>query len=73
MTEAEYQERGAVPREALALLKASQDLACMLLDFPLPGPVVVACDNKAALCLCRDQKEGQRSNSTDIFHHFARH
>jgi hypothetical protein len=70
--EAEYQACGAVAREALSFAKATQDLVYMSLDFPLPGPVVVACDNKAELWLCQDQKEGQRSKHIDIVHHFAR-
>jgi hypothetical protein len=34
--------------------------------------VVVRCDNKAALSLCKDRKEGQSVKHIDIIHHFAR-
>jgi hypothetical protein len=30
------------------------------------------CDNKAALSLCKDRKEGQRVKHIDVIHHFAR-
>ena len=30
------------------------------------------CDNKAALTLCNERKEGQRVKHIDIIHHFAR-
>jgi hypothetical protein len=42
-------------------------------DFPLSGPISVACDNKAALALCKNCKEGQRSKHIDVIHHFARY
>jgi hypothetical protein len=35
-------------------------------------PIVIGCDNKAALLLCRDCKEGQLSKHIDVVHHFAR-
>jgi hypothetical protein len=70
--EAEYQACGAVTREALSLHKACRDLAPMSSDFPLTGPVVIRCDNKAALSLCRDRKEGQLSKHIDVIHHVAR-
>jgi hypothetical protein len=41
-------------------------------DFPLGEPVVIRCDNKAALSLCKDRKEGQRVKHIDVIHHFAR-
>jgi hypothetical protein len=47
-------------------------LSLQAVDFPLPGPVVIACENKAALPLCKDPKEGQRSKHIDIVHHLAR-
>lgn len=34
--------------------------------------MIVMCDNKAALTLCNDRKEGQRVKHIDIIHHFAR-
>jgi hypothetical protein len=40
--------------------------------FPLVGPVTIACDSKAALPLCKDDKEGQRVKNIDIIHHSAR-
>jgi hypothetical protein len=40
-------------------------------DLPLKGPVVIACDNTAAISLCKDCKEGQRVKHIDIIHHCA--
>jgi hypothetical protein len=40
--------------------------------LPLKGPVVIACDNKAAIPMCKGRKEGQRFKHIDIIHHFAR-
>jgi hypothetical protein len=34
--------------------------------------VIIRCDNKAALSLCKDRKEGQRVKHIDVIHHFAR-
>ena len=70
--EAEYQACGAVAREGLSLRKALEELAWLSEDFPLPGPLTVLCDNKAALSLCNDRKEGQRVKHIDVIHHFAR-
>jgi hypothetical protein len=70
--EAEYQACGSVAREGLSLLKALDELALLCSDFPLKGPLNVFCDNKAALLLCKDRKETQRSKHIDIIHHFAR-
>jgi hypothetical protein len=70
--EAEYQACGAMAREGLSLLKALVELALLSDDFPIPGPLIVRCDNKAALSLCEDRKEGQRVKHIDIIHHFAR-
>jgi hypothetical protein len=70
--EAEYQACGAAAREGLSLLKALGELASLSGDFPLVGPVLISCDNKAALSLCQDRKEGQRVKHIDIIHHFAR-
>jgi hypothetical protein len=61
-----------VDREALSLSKIMEDLQPIFLDFPLPGPIAVACDNEAALALCRCCKEDQRSKHIDVIHHFAR-
>jgi hypothetical protein len=41
-------------------------------DFPLDVPVVIRCDNKAALPLCQHVKEGQCMKRINIIHHFAR-
>jgi hypothetical protein len=49
-----------------------RDLHSVSRDFPLSGPMSVACDNKAALALCKNCKEGQRSKHIDVIHHFAR-
>jgi hypothetical protein len=70
--EAEYQACGAAAREGLSLGKAFGELALLSPDFPLGGPVVIRCDNKAALALCKDRKEGQRIKHIDVIHHFAR-
>jgi hypothetical protein len=39
--EAEYQACGAVAREDLSLLQMSQDLAQLLFNLSLSGPVVI--------------------------------
>jgi hypothetical protein len=70
--DAEYQACGAAAREGLSLIKALGELTSLSADFPLQGPVVIGCDNKAALSLCKDRKEGQRVKHIDIIHHFAR-
>lgn len=70
--DAEYQACGAVAREGLSLLKALDELALLSSDFPIQGPLPIKCDNKAALSLCNDRKEGQRVKHIDIIHHFAR-
>jgi hypothetical protein len=49
-----------------------RDLQSVSRDFPLPGPVSVACDNRAALALCKNCNEGQPSRHIDVLHHFAR-
>jgi hypothetical protein len=41
-------------------------------EFLLGGPVIIRCDNKAALSLCKDRKEGQRVEHIYVIHHFAR-
>jgi hypothetical protein len=51
---------------------ADREMALLSSDFPRGGPVVARCDNKAALSLCKDCKEGQRVKHIDIIHHFAR-
>jgi hypothetical protein len=61
--EAEYQACGAAARafRGLSLLILGE-LASLSGDFPLVGPVLIGCDNKAALSLCQDRKgraEGQ--------------
>jgi hypothetical protein len=70
--DAEYQACGAVAREGLSLLKALDELALLSDDFPISGPLTILCDNKAAISLCKDRKEGQRVKHIDIIHHFAR-
>jgi hypothetical protein len=61
-----------VAREALSLFKAQIELGLLSDDFPIVGPLIISCDNKAALSLCKDRKEGQRVKHIDIIHHFAR-
>jgi Reverse transcriptase (RNA-dependent DNA polymerase) len=70
--DAEYQACGAVAREGLSLIKALDELALLCSDFPITGPLQIFCDNKAAISLCADRKEGQRVKHIDIIHHFAR-
>jgi hypothetical protein len=65
--EAEYQACGAVAREAFCIRKIISDLQLVSWDFSLPGPISVACDNKAALAFCKN-----RSRHIDGIHHFAR-
>jgi hypothetical protein len=50
--EEEYQTCGAAARKGLSLIKALGDPALMSGDFPLVGPVLISCDNKAAVSLC---------------------
>lgn len=70
--DAEYQACGAMAREGLSLLKAFKEIALLCDDFPIVGPLSIFCDNKAAITLCKDRKEGQRVKHIDIIHHFAR-
>jgi hypothetical protein len=72
MMDAEYQACGVAAREGLSLIKALGELTLLSADFPLQGPVVIGWDNKAALSLCKDRKEGQRVKHIDIIHQFAR-
>jgi hypothetical protein len=67
----ECQTCGAAAWEGLSLIKALGELTSLSADFPLQGPVVIGCENKAALSLCKDRKEGQRVKHIDIIHHFA--
>jgi 3D (Asp-Asp-Asp) domain-containing protein len=68
---AEYQACRAATRQGHSLGKAIREMALLSSDFPLGGSVVIRCDNKAALSLCKDRKEGQRVKRMDIIHHFA--
>jgi hypothetical protein len=70
--DAEYQACGAAAWEGLSLGKALGEIALLSSDFPLGGPVLIRCDYKAALSLCKDRKEGQRVKHIDVIHHFAR-
>jgi hypothetical protein len=70
--DAEYQACGAAAREGMSLRKALREMAFLSTDFLLSGPVIIRCDNKAALSLCKDRKEGQRVKHIDVIHHFAR-
>jgi hypothetical protein len=69
---AEYQACGSAAREGLSLIKALGEMGLLSLDFPLKGPLLIECDNKAAISLCIDRREGQRVKHIDIIHHFAR-
>jgi hypothetical protein len=68
---AEYQACGAAAREGMSLRKALGEMALLSSDFLLGGWVIIRCDNKAALSLCKDRKEGQRVKHI-VIHHFAR-
>jgi hypothetical protein len=41
-------------------------------DFPLKGPVLIECDIKAAISLCKDRREGHCVKHIDIIRHFAK-
>jgi hypothetical protein len=70
--DAEYQVCGAAAREGRSRMKGLGEIGLLPTDFPLKGPVVIACDNKAAISLCKDGKEGQRVKHINFIHHFAR-
>jgi hypothetical protein len=70
--DAEYQACGAAAREGMSLRKALGEMALLSPDFLLGGPVIIRCDNKEALSLCKNRKEGQRVQHIDVIHHFAR-
>jgi hypothetical protein len=70
--DAEYQGCGAAAQEGLSLTKELGEMGLLSSDFPLKGPVVIECDRKAAISLCKGRKEGQRAQHIDIVHHFAR-
>jgi hypothetical protein len=70
--DAEYQACRAAAGEGLSLGKAAGEIALLSSDFPLRGPVAIRCDNKLALSLCKDRKEGQRVKNINVIHHFAR-
>jgi hypothetical protein len=59
-------------REGMPLRKALGEMALLSSDFSLGGPVIIRCDNKAALSLCKDRKERQRVKHIDVVHPFAR-
>jgi hypothetical protein len=61
-----------VAREGLSLVKALRELEPLSTDLPFKNPIVICCDSRAALSLCRDDKEGQRTKHIDVIHHFAR-
>jgi hypothetical protein len=70
--DAEYQACGAAAREGLSLIKALGEMGLLSSDFSLKEPVVITCDNKAAISLCKARKEGQRVKPIDIINPFAR-
>jgi hypothetical protein len=67
-----YQACGAAAREGMSLRKALGEMTLLSSDFLLGGRVIIRCDNKAALSLCKDRKEGQQVKHIDVIHHFAR-
>jgi hypothetical protein len=69
MTDTEYQACGAAMWDGLTLIKALEKLALLSADFPLVGPMTIACGSKVALSLCKDRKEEQRVKRNDIIQH----
>jgi hypothetical protein len=71
--ETEYQACDVAARKRAVTAQGFGELASLSGAFPLVGPVLIGCDNnKAALPLCPDRKEGQRVKHIDIIHHFVR-
>jgi hypothetical protein len=70
--DAESQACGAAAREGLSLINALEDLSELCTDLALPKPFVIACDEKGALQVCQNRKEGQLVKYIDIIHHLAR-
>jgi hypothetical protein len=70
--DAKYQACGVAAQEGLSLIKAIGEMGLHSSVLTLQGPVVIACDNKAAIPLCKGRKEGQRFTHINIIHHFAR-
>jgi hypothetical protein len=70
--DAEYQACGAAAREGISFRKLMQEFALLSRDLDLKGTLHVFCDNKAALCLCKDRKESKHVKHIDVIHHFAR-
>jgi hypothetical protein len=68
----EYQACGAAAWEGMSLRKVLGEMALLSSGSLLGRPVVTRCDNKAALSLCKDRKEGQGAKHNDVIHHFAR-
>jgi hypothetical protein len=68
----QYQACGAAAREGLQLIEALGSLALFFADFLLVWPVIIGCNNKAALLVCNDPKKGQRVKHIHIIRHFAR-
>jgi hypothetical protein len=54
--DAEYQACGAAAQAGHSLRKALGEMALLSSDFPLGGPVVIGCDEQAALSLGGDHK-----------------
>jgi hypothetical protein len=52
--DAAYQARGAAAREGVSLIKALGELPELCVDIALPKHVVITCDNKAVLQVCRN-------------------
>jgi hypothetical protein len=70
--DAECQVCGAAAQERMPLRKALGEMTLLSSDFLLGGRVMIRCDNKAALSLCKDRKEWQRVKHINVIHHFAR-
>jgi hypothetical protein len=60
--EAEYQACGAVAREGLRFRKLLREFHVFCEALKLNGPLMIHCENKAALSLCSDRKETKRAN-----------
>ena len=65
--EAEYMSAASAVKEALWLRKLMVEF-----DYDCTGPVLISCDNQAALKLLVNPVVSARSKHIDVLHHFAR-
>jgi hypothetical protein len=52
--------------------RSVREVALLSRDFPLNETVGIGCDDKAALPLCKDRKQGQPLDHIDVICYFAR-